>query len=208
LSTQALRVLELARRLRTSNDPGALIFPGFTRYGHLSENAILALLARAGFYGRQTGHGFRASFSTWANETHAADPDVIEACLAHKPAGVRHDYNHATYLAQRRQGAAGVGRSACEKMGDETAMKPDWRKPGDYPPRRSLQRWAWEFLRRNPAFNAELAAATREQEAMKLPSPDWPLVTGGASAGAVEQIPRLRRLAKVGGERTGVPPWP
>ena len=103
LSTHALRVLELARPLRTSSDPGALIFPGFTRAGNLSENAILALLARAGFYGRQTGHGFRASFSTWANETHAADPDVIEACLAHKPAGVRHDYNHATYLAQRRK---------------------------------------------------------------------------------------------------------
>ncbi len=103
LSTQALQVLELARPLRTSDDPGALIFPGFTKAGNLSENAILALLARAGFYGRQTGHGFRASFSTWANETHAADPDVIEACLAHKPGGVRHDYNHATYLAQRRK---------------------------------------------------------------------------------------------------------
>ena len=102
LSTQALRVLELAGPLRTSDDPGALIFPGFTRAGNLSENAILALLARAGFYGRQTGHGFRASFSTWAKQTHAADPDVIEACLAHKPGGVRHDYSHATYLAQRR----------------------------------------------------------------------------------------------------------
>jgi integrase len=102
LSKQALRVLALARPLRQSDDGAALIFPGFTKTGHLSENALLALLARAGFYGRQTGHGLRASFSTWAHEVHEADPDVIEACLAHRQGGVRGDYNRATYISQRR----------------------------------------------------------------------------------------------------------
>jgi len=102
LSKQALRVLELARPLRASKDATALIFPGFSRNGALSDNAVLSLLARAGFYGRQTGHGFRASFSTWAHETHEADPDIIEACLAHKQGGVRGDYNRSTYLSQRR----------------------------------------------------------------------------------------------------------
>lgn len=49
LSKQALRVLELARPLRRSDDADALIFPGFTKTGNLSENALLTLLARAGF---------------------------------------------------------------------------------------------------------------------------------------------------------------
>ena len=80
----------------------ALLFPGFTRHGALSENALLALLARAGYYGRQTGHGFRASFSTWAHEVHEADPDVIEACLAHVGGDVRAVYNRSTYLSKRR----------------------------------------------------------------------------------------------------------
>jgi integrase len=103
LSTQAQRVLDLAKPLRTSDDPGALIFPGFTRHGALSENALLALLARAGFFGRQTGHGFRASFSTWAHEVVEADPDVVEACLAHTRGDVRSIYNRATYLSKRRE---------------------------------------------------------------------------------------------------------
>lgn len=101
LSQQARELLERAATLRTSSDAGALLFPGFTRHGALSENAVLALLARAGFYGRQTGHGFRASFSTWAHEDHEADPDVIEACLAHVKGGVRGIYNRATYISKR-----------------------------------------------------------------------------------------------------------
>jgi integrase len=68
----------------------------------LSENALLALLARAGYFGRQTSHGFRASFSTWAHEVHEADPDVIEACLAHVKEGIRGIYNRASYLSKRR----------------------------------------------------------------------------------------------------------
>jgi hypothetical protein len=62
---------------------------------------LLALLARAGYFGRQTAHGFRASFSTWAHEVHEADPDVTEACLAHGKEGVRGIYNRAAYLSRR-----------------------------------------------------------------------------------------------------------
>ena len=90
LSKQAQHVIELAAPLRTSDDAGALLFPGFTRNGALSENALLALLARAGYFGRPRHRtGFRASFSTWAHEVHEADPDVIEACLAHVSGDVR-----------------------------------------------------------------------------------------------------------------------
>lgn len=101
LSTQAQAVLKRARELRTGPDEAALLFPGFTRHGALSENALLALLARAGYFGRQTTHGFRAAFSTWAHEVHEADPDVIEACLAHGKEGVRGVYNRASYLSRR-----------------------------------------------------------------------------------------------------------
>lgn len=46
--------------------------------------AMLAVLDRMGVRERITVHGLcRATFSTWANETAAARPDVIEACLAH-----------------------------------------------------------------------------------------------------------------------------
>lgn len=101
LSKQALEILKLAKPLRTSEDDGALIFPGFAKSGALSENALLALLDRAGYAGKQTAHGWRASFSTWAHEQHEADPDVIEACLAHGKEGVRGVYNRSAYLSQR-----------------------------------------------------------------------------------------------------------
>jgi integrase len=102
LSRQALHVLELVKPMHTSDDADALLFPGFTRHGSLSENALLALLSRAGYFGRQTAHGFRGAFSTWGNETAEANPDVIELCLAHVQGGVRGDYNDARYLPQRR----------------------------------------------------------------------------------------------------------
>ena len=103
LSTQAKAVLKAAATIRTAPDADALLFPGFTRHGALSENALIALLARCGFYGRQTAHGFRAAFSTWAHEKAEAHPDVIEACLAHVVPGVRGKYNRAMYLRQRHE---------------------------------------------------------------------------------------------------------
>jgi len=50
-----------------------------------------------------TVHGFRATFSTWANETAAARPDVIEACLAHREGDkIRAAYNRAQFNVERR----------------------------------------------------------------------------------------------------------
>jgi hypothetical protein len=48
-------------------------------------------------YDPPTVHGLcRATFNTWAHETAAARPDVIEACLAHKEADrVKAAYNRA-----------------------------------------------------------------------------------------------------------------
>jgi integrase len=49
-------------------------------------------------------HGCRAFFSTYANESHRFQPDVIELALAHAPRDtVRAAYNRAQYLRQRRE---------------------------------------------------------------------------------------------------------
>lgn len=70
----------------------------------LSNMAMLALLDRLGVRDRTTAHGLcRATFSTWANETGAARPDVVEACLAHREGDrIRAAYNRARFDGERR----------------------------------------------------------------------------------------------------------
>lgn len=69
-----------------------------------SNMTMLAVLDRLGMRDQTTVHGLaRATFSTWANETGAARPDVIEACLAHNESNkVRASYNHAKFNDERR----------------------------------------------------------------------------------------------------------
>lgn len=99
LSTQAQAILEEVRARRRSE----YLFPnGRTHLRPMSENAILATLARLGYKNEQTGHGFRSQGSTWANER-GFNPDAIEYQLAHRPENeVRAAYNHAKYWEQRR----------------------------------------------------------------------------------------------------------
>jgi len=70
----------------------------------MSNMALLTTLNRLGYRDRTTVHGLaRATFSTWANETGAARPDVIEACLAHEESNrVRAAYNRAKFNDERR----------------------------------------------------------------------------------------------------------
>lgn len=70
----------------------------------MSNMAMLNVLGRLGVREQTTAHGLcRATFSTWANETNAARPDVIEACLAHGETNkVRAAYNRAEFAAERR----------------------------------------------------------------------------------------------------------
>ena len=102
LSSHALAVLEALRPL---TGKGALCFPSATDAGKpISENAIGYLLNRAGFAGRQTAHGWRATFSSLMNERNPADRDVIEAMLAHTPKdAVAAAYNRTSYAARRRE---------------------------------------------------------------------------------------------------------
>ena len=58
----------------------------------------------AGLQGRVVGHGFRATFSTIANESGHFSPDIIERQLAHKERNeVRAAYHRAEYLPDRRK---------------------------------------------------------------------------------------------------------
>lgn len=69
----------------------------------LSENTLNGALARMGYKGEHSAHGFRALFSTVANE-HEHDADVIERQLAHVERNdVRAAYHRAEYLEQRRK---------------------------------------------------------------------------------------------------------
>ena len=69
----------------------------------LSNMAMLTLLRRMDADKTTTVHGLcRASFSTWAYETGAARPEVIEACLAHREADkVKAAYNRAQFASER-----------------------------------------------------------------------------------------------------------
>lgn len=102
LSDAALQVLQ-----RQRGQGARLVFPtpADPRADKpLSNMAMLTLLDRLGVRDRTTVHGLcRATFSTWAYETAAARPDVIEACLAHRESDkIKAAYNRAQFADERR----------------------------------------------------------------------------------------------------------
>jgi len=82
LPAQALALLE---ELRPITGAGELLFPSLRSWQRpMSENTLNAALRRMGYSGSEmTAHGFRASFSTLANESGLWNPDAIERALAH-----------------------------------------------------------------------------------------------------------------------------
>lgn len=99
LSPAALAVLA---GMKPISGAGELVFPSpFYPAKTLSENTLNSALARMGYKGEHTAHGFRALFSTVANEC-GHDGDVIERQLAHVERNeVRAAYHRATYLHDR-----------------------------------------------------------------------------------------------------------
>ena len=82
LPKQALALLD---ELRLMNGNGEYLFPSLRTWKRpMSENTLNAALRRMGYSGDEmTAHGFRASFSTLANESGLWHPDAIERALAH-----------------------------------------------------------------------------------------------------------------------------
>ena len=101
LSAQAVNLL---RTLHLISGHSVLLFPGERDHEKsMSNNTILGALARMGYKGRMTGHGFRGVASTLLHEM-GFDHAHIELQLAHQERDeVSAAYNHATYLKQRAQ---------------------------------------------------------------------------------------------------------
>lgn len=99
LSTQALAIL---KGMRALSDGHELVFPSpFYPDKPLSDGTLNSALARLGYKGVATAHGFRTLFSTCANEA-GWNSDVIEKQLSHGERDeVRGAYNRAQWLAER-----------------------------------------------------------------------------------------------------------
>ncbi len=99
LSTQAIQVL---RNMQAVSGGGVLVFPSpFYPSKQLSDSTFNSALARMGYKSTATAHGFRALFSTVANEC-GWNPDVIERQLAHAEKNeVRAAYHRSTYMKDR-----------------------------------------------------------------------------------------------------------
>ncbi len=103
LSDQALKILEEMKKHAISEE--GLIFPGIKNpYKPLSDGTILKSLNSMGYAGKATVHGFRALFSSIANEISCFDKDAIERQLAHREKNhVRAAYHRSEYLEERKK---------------------------------------------------------------------------------------------------------
>lgn len=97
-------VIQLLRETYDLTGPSGYLFPAsHTRRVSMSENTLNAALRRMGFDKTQvTAHGFRATASTFLNESGNFSPDAIERALAHAPSSkVRAAYHRAEYWPER-----------------------------------------------------------------------------------------------------------
>ena len=100
LSSASLDVLKRAKGIGLTTRTSGLVFP--SQGGRVADGGILTrLLKREGIEGTDV-HGFRSSFSTWANQNNY-NPDAIEACLAHTTPGVRGAYMQGTFMDTRKE---------------------------------------------------------------------------------------------------------
>lgn len=97
LSAQAVVVLKALPRISDR-----WVFPTYRGDDRaLSNMSMLSALKALGI--AATVHGFRSTFSTWANDNRIAEPDIVEAALAHTIPGVRGAYDRGVRLEARRE---------------------------------------------------------------------------------------------------------
>ncbi|MEY8120688.1 MULTISPECIES: tyrosine-type recombinase/integrase [unclassified Falsihalocynthiibacter] len=98
------QAIKLLLELKEETGHGRLLFPS-TRSFHrpISENTLNAALRRMDYTGEEmTSHGFRATFSTLANESGLWHPDAIERALAHVERNeVRRAYARGAFWEER-----------------------------------------------------------------------------------------------------------
>ena len=96
--------LTVLKELQLLTGWGELLFPAQTSIKKpMSENTLNQALRRMGFSADEaTSHGFRSTFSTFANESGLWSPDAIEAyCARQDRNAVRRAYNRAAYWDER-----------------------------------------------------------------------------------------------------------
>jgi integrase len=102
LSKAALEVLRNMARLRRSDGPDALVFPGARDGQPLSGMSTAMVLRRMGRE-KVTTHGFRSSFRDWAAECTTFPREIAEAALAHRVGNaVEQAYRRGDALEKRR----------------------------------------------------------------------------------------------------------
>ena len=100
LSTQAVKILEEVGLY--THDAKYVFHSPLSRTRPLTDVAVSSALKRLDFGDEIVPHGFRAMFSTIANE-HGKDRDVIEALLSHvEKDKVRGAYNRAEYVEKKK----------------------------------------------------------------------------------------------------------
>ncbi len=101
LSRQAIELLD---RIGDVFGRSGYIFPSVRDYKKpMSQNALLYAMHGLGYHSKATVHGFRATFSTIANEE-GFKGDVIEKALAHVERNrVRAAYHRSEYIEQRKE---------------------------------------------------------------------------------------------------------
>ena len=98
------RALDLLRDLQQLTGAGEYLFPSLVSISRpMSENTLNTALRRMGFSAEEmTSHGFRATFSTLANESGLWHPDAIERSLAHVEGNsVRRAYARGEHWEER-----------------------------------------------------------------------------------------------------------
>ncbi len=97
-------IIALLGELRALTGWGTLLFPSqMSSKKPISENTLNQALKRMGFGPHEvTPHGFRSTFSTFANESGLWNPDAIEVYCARKDTNsVRGIYNRSLYWDER-----------------------------------------------------------------------------------------------------------
>ena len=102
LTDQCIKILRKIQEV-TGDSFSGYIFPSFANPRKtISDGTFLKVIKILGYKGITTGHGFRATASTILNEN-GFRADVIERQLAHAERNqIRAAYNHAEYLADRK----------------------------------------------------------------------------------------------------------
>ena len=97
--------LAILREMQKLTGQGRYVFPSNRSAERpLSENTVNAVIAAVGFGDLQTAHGLRASARTMIAEQLNFPPEVVEASLAHLPAGaLGATYARVKYLEQRKE---------------------------------------------------------------------------------------------------------